>query len=472
MSNPDYSIVESRGSSVDPEATGPFPPNRDDRQRDVFLDQDDRFNGPRIEAEPITENFAPPQAFDVSPPPPMPILEFGQPQDFAELAAEAARAAINDTLRNMTINGVSPNVSGGNVSFEIPTEPSASMAFATMNAEPNIASPIPDIPAVADLPAIEAPQPPEVPETIDQTSITQPTIDTPEISEISTPETTPTTPPEIASTDSTGDNNPPPEPATPEPPQSEQPSTEAEINPPETEEAEGRDGKKLGLTERGKNEMRGEYEERMKNLKEVMKDESAAKAVGSGDMSYLNSGYLNVKFTRADGQREVLVQVDNAFAAVVKGAARGERVAQLPSDDAYYVAGGGEAPHPWQILLRTENDNVEYKVESASSLYSGLGSWDSVEITGLDVWQGASEGYVVLKGVVSNGACSSASIEIQGGLDDRIEFSDDDQTSFTTQIGFIFEEGDSLSVRQNAFHNFTLIDSCVNGNSAIYPIAI
>jgi hypothetical protein len=133
--------------------------------------------------------------------------------------------------------------------------------------------------------------------------------------------------------------------------------------------------------------------------------------------------------------------------------------------------GGSIAPHPWQILLRIENNTNQYKVDSASRLYKGLGDWDNVTVSGLGTWQSASSGYVVLRGVVANGICSSASIAIESSLPERIEFSDDDQTSFATQLGFLFQEGESLLVRQNAFHNFTLITSCVNGKAAIYPIA-
>jgi len=131
--------------------------------------------------------------------------------------------------------------------------------------------------------------------------------------------------------------------------------------------------------------------------------------------------------------------------------------------------------HPWKILLRTIPDTdppeYEFKVESASRLYSGLASWDDIEVDGLDEWANASEGYVVLLGVVENGECTEASIQRQSTLSDRIDFVDSEQNSFTAQLGYIYEQDEVLLVRQNAFHNFTLTNICVNGRPAIYPFA-
>ena len=131
--------------------------------------------------------------------------------------------------------------------------------------------------------------------------------------------------------------------------------------------------------------------------------------------------------------------------------------------------------HPWQILLRVvpESDPPEYefKVELNSRLYSGLSSWSNIEITDIGTWKEVSLGYVVLFGVVDGGVCTEASIEIQETLSDRMDFVDGSQTSFATQLGYLYQEGDAWIVRQNAFHNFTLVDTCVSGVSAIYPIA-
>jgi hypothetical protein len=135
--------------------------------------------------------------------------------------------------------------------------------------------------------------------------------------------------------------------------------------------------------------------------------------------------------------------------------------------------GGNSVAHPWKISLRTENDVVQYKVELNSALYSGLGSFSNIEVTGLDFWAEASEGYLYLFGVIEDGVCTEASIQGPAEIpSDRIEFNDDEQNSFSTIIGYIYEdENGNLVVKQDAFHNFTLFNICVNGNPAIYPIA-
>jgi hypothetical protein len=136
--------------------------------------------------------------------------------------------------------------------------------------------------------------------------------------------------------------------------------------------------------------------------------------------------------------------------------------------------GSEPIPPPWQIELRKQNNTDQYKVESDSKLYKGLGNWDNVTVSGLGTWQSASEGYIILKGVVNNGTVQSASIQKETTLPDRIKFTSGNnprQTEFVTQLGYIFMQEGSLQVRQNAFHNFTLLDSCVNGKAATYPIA-
>lgn len=479
MSNPDYSIVESRGSSIDPEASGPFPPNRDERQRDVFQDQDDRLDGRRSASEPITDDFNPPEAFEVSPPPPMPSLAFEQPQDIAELAAEAARAAINDALRNMTINGVSPDMSGGSVSFDVPTEPSASTAFAAMNTEPNITPPLPSTPAIVEMPPMEAPAVPSVPDTVDPASVPPTEAIVPEPTEAPAPEATPTTPPEVDTGEGARQEGAQPEPPEPPDTQSQEPPQVEEATPAADEE-EGGDQKesKGALTERQRGEMRGEYEERIKNLKEVMKDEDAAQAIAAGDLSYLNSGYVPVLFTRKDGQRKILVQIDNSFAAVIEGAVSGERVTSLPSESAYYLAGGGEEGsfHPFQIRkqLVPESDPPVYevKVESASKIYSGFGSFAETSIVGLDVWTEASVGYVIIEAQVSAEGVVTSQVILWGeaSLGDRITFSEETQTAYRFPIAYLYFEESSLKIRQLSFTDKTLVTICVDGKNAIYPI--
>jgi hypothetical protein len=128
--------------------------------------------------------------------------------------------------------------------------------------------------------------------------------------------------------------------------------------------------------------------------------------------------------------------------------------------------------HPWKISLRETDGGTEFKVELNSRLYSGLGNWDNIDVAGLNSWSGVSEGYIILFGVVEDGVCTEASIEgPQSTLSDRIDFVDEEQNSFAAQLGYLYQEDDDWRVRQNAFHNFTLMDFCVNAKTAIYPVA-
>lgn len=132
------------------------------------------------------------------------------------------------------------------------------------------------------------------------------------------------------------------------------------------------------------------------------------------------------------------------------------------------------SPHPWQIVLKTEgNGPTEFKVELNSKLYSGLESWNDIEVNGLNEWNAANVGYIVLFGVIENGICTEASIEGPQGIpSDRIDFVEDEQNSFSTILGYIYDDGDgNLLVKQETFHNLTLINCCVNGIPAIYPFA-
>jgi hypothetical protein len=142
------------------------------------------------------------------------------------------------------------------------------------------------------------------------------------------------------------------------------------------------------------------------------------------------------------------------------------------------IGGGrGSVAHPWKISLRTvpESDppQYEFKVELNSALYSGLGSFSNSEVIGLDFWAPASEGYLYLFGVIEDGECTEGSIQGPAEIpSDRIEFIDGEQNSFSAIIGYIYEgENGSLIVKQDAFHNFTLIQTCIDGNIALYPFA-
>jgi hypothetical protein len=114
---------------------------------------------------------------------------------------------------------------------------------------------------------------------------------------------------------------------------------------------------------RGRNEMRGEFEARIEERQNVEKQNGAnvSEAIKNGDSSYLSKGFVPVLFTRADGQRKIVVQLDNSCAGVVEGAAAGERVTALPDDSAYYLAEKG-GTFAFRLTPFTENDQARIRV--------------------------------------------------------------------------------------------------------------
>ena len=137
--------------------------------------------------------------------------------------------------------------------------------------------------------------------------------------------------------------------------------------------------------------------------------------------------------------------------------------------------GGGEATiHPFKIYRRVEDEVTEVKVESASSVYSGFGSFTTTEITGLDFWTAALIGYVIVVAEVSAGG-SVTSQEVlwgQGSLGSRITFEEDTQTGYRFPIAYLYlDENDSLKIRQLSFTDKTLVTVCVDGKGAVYPIS-
>ena len=176
------------------------------------------------------------------------------------------------------------------------------------------------------------------------------------------------------------------------------------------------------------------------------------------------AGPIAVSLNRADGQGKVF--------ALFKSESSKEGEPDLPTSE-YYVGGGDASIHPFKIYSRVNNGTPEVKVESASSVYSGFGSFSTTAITGLDSWTGASQGYVVVVAEVSAGG-SVTSQEIlwgQGSLGSRITFSEETQTGYNFPIAYLYFEGTVLKIRQLAFTDKTLVTVCVDGKGAVYPIS-
>jgi hypothetical protein len=130
-------------------------------------------------------------------------------------------------------------------------------------------------------------------------------------------------------------------------------------------------------------------------------------------------------------------------------------------------------PHPWQIVFRTlEDGTLEFKVELESYLYEGISDWKFVDVVGLDTWKAVVEGYVILEGTVAGGECTEAKIDGPiFSLPERVKYSNEFQSKFSANLGYLYEVEGAWFIRQNAFHNFTLFDTCIDGKRTIYPIS-
>lgn len=149
------------------------------------------------------------------------------------------------------------------------------------------------------------------------------------------------------------------------------------------------------------------------------------------------------------------------------------------------VASASLAPeeifHPWKITIvdtsTTSTPVWRYKIEQASRLFNGFGG-NEITVNGADgVLRNIGEGYYILEIDISNGIVTQAQIKINSSFGNAIETSGTPpkQTKARIRIGYVYTEGSGSSlvyrIRQNAFHNFTLIDACRNGAPIKYPIA-
>ena len=122
------------GGRVDPSTSGPNPPNRDDRGRDILSEQKEKQDQDAIggtQFPPRPQPLPPiPEAPEVAPPLPIiPSFDFSISGAAIEETREIARQTVVDVLKNVTINGQSPSFEGSTISFNIPQQPPASEAF-------------------------------------------------------------------------------------------------------------------------------------------------------------------------------------------------------------------------------------------------------------------------------------------------------------------------------------------------------
>jgi hypothetical protein len=248
-------------------------------------------------------------------PPPMPSL-FGSE---ADAAFETAKQAAREVIKNVTVGGYSPTFNGSNIDFNVPVQPPAHVTFAEIH------QPVPLTP--------EPPKPP-IPE-----------------------------PPKPAGT-AEGASAPPP-PAAPEPPQVSSAMMTAKFQEITGVEVSSRASRLSGFNPFSMQRQRGEsgarFRERTAAVREAEKAGHPVGALASGDASYFYKGFIPVAFTRADGQQKIICNVDVSAGDIYEGPQANPRY-KLPATDSYYLAGGGGATFPFQLVPLSEGNPVVHKV--------------------------------------------------------------------------------------------------------------
>lgn len=122
------------GGAIDPSTSGPIPPSKDDRDRDILLQQKEKQDQDAIggtQFPPRTQPLPPiPEAVEVAPAlPVIPSFDFNISGSALEETREIARQTVVDVLKNVTINGQGPSFEGSAITFNIPQQPPASEAF-------------------------------------------------------------------------------------------------------------------------------------------------------------------------------------------------------------------------------------------------------------------------------------------------------------------------------------------------------
>jgi hypothetical protein len=312
---------------IDNTTAGPIPDNADPRPVDVITDQKIKQDNISVGGSQQPPTITPPMPANVGAPP-MPYAEVSMPSvsSFAQEAArQAAQDAVKDTIKNMTINGQSPTISGSSISFDVPVIPPASSAFATQN------------PPVAQAQAPATPPPP----TTAQAPTTPP--------QTTTPPAKPSEPP--SNTETSGAKTP--DSAEPEEDSSAAAYKRGYERQQAKKAAQAQEEVNPLSRERGGQEMRGEYRERMAEMDALSKDKDVEKAISAGDASYFRSGFVPVLLKRNDGKRKILLQVDNANSSVVYGATRGERTTPIPGEGGYYTS-DTENGCPFDVIMEAK----------------------------------------------------------------------------------------------------------------------
>lgn len=492
------------GGRVDESTDGPNPPSVDDRSRDILGEQKAKEQQDAVGGTQYAPRAEPPPPIPVAPEvaPPLPVVpsfDFNFSGSPLEEVREITRQALADAFKNVTINGQSPSIDGSAISFTVqPRQPSASESFMFQNGEvgqagqptaPPIPLPVTPQPRNEDVVVSPPNRPREEPESMSEqrqrenseretrnkeirvslgldpvSPMDRPseTVTTrgPSISEQNDERNTERSQRDANVRESVGLEG--------ESPMDEKSDQARAYEAAESRREERRENNQNFDPEsdiRQEGETMSEYKERQEKL-EQKKTEDADAIEGEAILTRESSGPIAVSLNRADGLGKVFAffRSDNSI----------EGEPTLPPSE-YYVGGsGGDASiHPFKIYSRTEGEATEVKVESASSVYSGLGSFATTTITGLDSWTGAAQGYVIVAAEVSAGGTVTSQEILWGqpSLGTRITFVSDVQTAYRFPIAYLYFVDTALQIRQLAFTDKTLVTLCVNGKSATYPIS-
>jgi hypothetical protein len=468
-------------------AVGTIPDNEDKRPPDIIADRQ------------IQRAAIDPGTFAETPRPPLPQLPIASPPNIEDVVRDVATTTFRDLAKTITINGQSPEVSGASISFEIPTQPAASVQFASLNPPPAPPPVVPVVPppqagGITTLQEMEASSAARnAPKTFRQRN--EEDMDEMVARKIKAdPDYTPS---KLASNEEKEAferaKNPAANPSGFSPtaltPQLQQQLVasvtvgaagvnflaatgedfdydknkpkfgleknrlkgETKFEQEDREEEEYRQQKKeyrdkvraLEEDQPGKRGGEGDkkYTERTNEARlDTMNKEQTA-AVHNGDSSYFYKGFIPILFTRKDGQRKILARLDNTHSVVIEGATGNERQGTLPPENGYYEAGGGGGSSC--VGLQLFSKTVGTPPSTTTQVWISPGTVAGQVPTGFDPSDGksiSSSGSGEVWAEVNIGATTGevVSVAVSGGSETPTNTS----TSFYYALGYYaYDEG-------------------------------
>jgi hypothetical protein len=127
--------------------------------------------------------------------------------------------------------------------------------------------------------------------------------------------------------------------------------------------------------------------------------------------------------------------------------------------------------HPFAVYLETNQEGVtQAKVELNSSIYTGIGTYSSHNISGLNSLVNATQGYVTVSAnVVNNSISGNFSVNWGSSSTNRVTYNgNSEQTYVEARIAYLYTvSGGGWEVRQIAFGNLTVLTGCYDGKPTI-----